>query len=228
MNDELIDETLRLYRRYQHEIVEGLNLCPWAKRARLDGKVQPRVSLSQTTDPAPVLAAIDDWTANANIDIGLLIFPRLQVSRKQFEHFATDAMEADAKRHTLRSPQFVIAAFHPDAPLLTDSAERLIPFLRRTPDPTLQIVRVSALERVRQGETTGTRFVDLSTLDLSKLPVSPAVSLRDRVSASNLRTAEQLGERALLEAYERIARDHRETRKRLAQSDDSETHDAPD
>lgn len=222
----LVEETLRLYRRYQLEIVEALNLCPWAKRARQDGKVDPRVSLADTADTRVVLDAIDAWMATPDVEIGLLLFPRLRITRADFERFATSSMKADAQRHGLSSPQFVIAAFHPDAGLSLDNAERLIPFWRRTPDPTLQVVRMTALERVRQGEASGTQFVDPSTLDFSKLPQPNSASLWDRVSANNLRTAQHLGDAALRDLFERIQDDHRRTRQRLEQ--DPEPRDAPD
>ena len=55
---------------------------------------------------------------------------------------------------------FAMAAFHPDAAADLDDPERLIPFLRRTPDPTIQLVRQEALERVRGRHPQGTAFVD--------------------------------------------------------------------
>ncbi len=214
MSSDLVAETLRLYQRYQLEIVEALNLCPWAKRARLDGHVRQWVSVSEAPTTDEVLAKIDEWTQDETVEIGLAIFPRYSVSRSEFERFANSVMDADARRSGLRSPTFVLAAFHPDADCDTNSAERLIPFLRRTPDPTLQIVRVSALERVRHGETAGTQFIDTSNLDLSTLSfTSGGPPLRDRVASANLSTIQQLGVERARGLIEDIHRDRARSRR---------------
>jgi hypothetical protein len=209
-------ETLRLYRRYQLEIVEALNLCPWAKRSRLEGHVRERVYLESAPAVEDLLPQLDDWSADASVEIGLMLFPTLEVNRSDFEQFATATMAADARRHHLTSPDFVLAAFHPDAPLNRATRETLIPFWRRTPDPTLQVVRVSALERVRRGESSGTQFVELATLDLTALKAPTPPALRERVAQSNLETLEQIGWEKATRMIEAIHLDHRQTRGRLS------------
>ena len=128
MSNALVEQTLRLYSRYQREVVEALDLCPWAKQAREQGRVEPTVSLLEAPDPAPVLAQIDEWSAGSRIEIGLVIFPLLSVTRREFERFATATMSADKARHELTSPEFVLAAFHPDAALDDETPQRLIPY----------------------------------------------------------------------------------------------------
>src|SRR5579863_8701664 len=72
-----IAETVRLYRRYEEEIVEGCELCPWSSRARRDHRVAERVLLQDEVDSlGPSMDAIQALAAE-NIDIGLLIYPRL-------------------------------------------------------------------------------------------------------------------------------------------------------
>src|SRR5262249_32562635 len=51
----LSEEAVRVYRRYQIEIVEALNLCPWAERARLEGRVREVVSDFRSDDLAEPL-----------------------------------------------------------------------------------------------------------------------------------------------------------------------------
>ena len=46
-------------------------------------------------------------------------------------------------------PQAGVAHFHPDAPLDLATAARLVPFLRRSPDPMLQLVPFAVLDAVR-------------------------------------------------------------------------------
>jgi hypothetical protein len=45
------------------------------------------------------------------------------------------------------APSFLIAAFHPGAPETFATPPQLVSFVRRTPDPTLQLVRTSVVRR---------------------------------------------------------------------------------
>ncbi len=107
----------------------------------------------------------------------------------------------------------MFAAFHPDAAPDTTHAERLIPFLRRTPDPSIQLVRASALERVRAGSPEGTQFVDAAALDLRAVYPLP---LRERIARANLATAQRIGIGELTRRLDEILRDRQETYAALA------------
>ena len=145
---ELAAEALRVYRRYAIEIVEAFGLCPWAERARKTGRVAERVLLQRDSTAATALDCVADLAADPNVDIGLLIFPRLTLDPLAFEHFTALVRDKDAERRPLGGIVFAMAAFHPGAEADLSDAERLIPFLRRTPDPTIQLVRQ---KRARQG-----------------------------------------------------------------------------
>ena len=192
-SDPFTREALRLYRRYEVEIVGGLGLCPWAERARAEGRVRERVVLGADLDVEASLAAVEELSANAAVEIGLVLFPRLSASVDDFGRFVSELATADASRRELGAAPFALAAFHPDAQADLSDPERAIPYLRRTPDPTIQLVRVAALDRVREGHNEGTHFVDvraLMTLDWTKEDTLP---LRERIARANLRTVERLG-----------------------------------
>jgi hypothetical protein len=197
-------EALRLYRRYQEEIVEACGLCPWAVRARLEGRVRERV-LTQRDDTSvePSLEAILEL-AESNVDVALLIYPRLTKGRTAFEHFAARVREADVGRWPLGQTPFVSALFHPEAAADTTEPERLIPFLRRTPDPTLQFLRAGVLDRVRSVAAQGTQFVDPRLLGKLGESTPP---LREQIARANLATAERLGLETLTRRLDDIVRD---------------------
>lgn len=209
----LVGETLRVYARYQTEFVEALNLCPWARRASSEGQVDVQVALQQQLDMAPVLTAISALTADHRTEIGLLLFPRLDVTREQFERWVSQIVTADGLRMDLRSPAFALAAFHPQAKADTSQAERLVPFVRRTPDPTIQLVRISALERVRKGDIGGTHYFDLNAFDMSVPATMIALlggsqeSLRERISNVNLKALERFGMQRASDLLDDIAAD---------------------
>ena len=190
---ELAAEALRVYRRYAIEIVEGFGLCPWAERARKSGRVAERVLLQKSSDPTAALDCVRTLGTDPNVEIGLLIFPRLTIGHLAFEHFTALVREQDAQRHPLGAIQFAMAAFHPEAEADLSNPERLIPFLRRTPDPTIQLVRRSALDKVRGKSSQGTGFVDPTALGaLEALALTgethDELSLRERIARHNHET----------------------------------------
>jgi hypothetical protein len=197
-------EAVRLYRRYQEEIVEACGLCPWAVRVRQEGLVTERV-ITQTDDAAlePSLRAIERL-ADTRVDVILLIYPRLPLGRSAFEKFAARVREADVRRWPLGEAPFVCAVFHPEAAADLTEPERLIPFLRRTPDPTLQFLRTSVLDRVRSVAGQGTQFVEPSLVNMRPAATPP---LREQIARANLATTLRLGVDVLSRRLDDIVRD---------------------
>jgi hypothetical protein len=216
-DSELEREVLRLNRRYLDEVVERFALCPWALRARLDGQVRERVLVHDSPDFfAESLDELGELARDAVLEIGLFIYPRLRLSRLDFEHFVRRLRAFDEERHPAGEVPMAMAAFHPDAEPDLEEPERLVPYLRRSPYPTIQVVRRTALDRVRGGTDEGTAYLDLSlvaSLDVHQ-PVSPP--LRERIARANLATVKRVGKDTLEAAYVDILRDRDETEARLA------------
>jgi hypothetical protein len=209
-------EALRVYRRYALEVVEAFGLCPWAAYARRDGRVAERVILAENTaDPQQSLALLAGLVATPKTEIALFIYPDLELDRLTFESFVRTLRERDAARYPVGDIPFAMAAFHPEAKVDLGDADRLIPFLRRTPDPTIQMVRQSALERVRGTSQEGTSFFDLSTLGLVPLPQKEPLSLRQRIGQANLETTLKVGAGTLEAVLEDIRRDRNEAYAKL-------------
>jgi hypothetical protein len=210
-------EALRVHRRYQREVVEALGLCPWAEKARLEGKVRERVLAQiEDTDVGPSVAAIGELGDDLGAEVVFLVYPRLRLGRAGFDAFASRVRAADALRHPLGRVPFVFAVFHPVAEADTGDAERLIPFLRRTPDPTLQLVRSSALDAVRSVASQGTQFVSIAAVEASLAGAAPLPPLRERIARANLATARRMGVDALGRVLDDIRRDRDEAYGALA------------
>lgn len=211
-DSRFVEEALRVHRRYLVEVVEAYGLCPWAERSRREGHVAEHVLLQRTPDDlAPVLDIIAPLAADPSVEIGLLIFAGLGCARVDFEHFVARIREVDGERYPRGQAPFAMAAFHPDAPPHTDSPERLIPFLRRSPYPTIQLVRFSLLESIREKAPHGTAFVDLTTFDPAMLAVDVPVPVRDRIAQTNLDTVKRVGPEELERVIRDIQRDRDET-----------------
>lgn len=207
MTDEaLAREAIRVYRRYAVEIVEGLSFCPYAERARTEGRTEEIVIVGELPTDEAVGERIEEVAEDEQIEIGLVVFPRLTLSRPMFGRW----VEILRKQHAARRGSAVLAleGFHPDAEADLSNAERLTPFVRRTPDPTIQLTRLRALERVRRGTPTGTAYVDPSALDLDVLSKEVEKRpLHERIADLNLETVRDLGVEAVEDKLEDILRD---------------------
>ncbi len=186
-------EALRIYRRYQVEVVESLGLCPWAERADREGRVRPHVVLDPAADVARALSVVREIGDDTRIEVGLLIYPRVRIDRLEWERFVRHVRDADAAARPPGSIPMAMAAFHPSAMPDLDDAARLVPFTRRSPDPTIQLVRKSVLDRIRRSDDGGTGFVDPSMLSPEALSVAARPPLHERVHDANLERIRTVG-----------------------------------
>lgn len=207
MDAELEREAIRVYRRYSAEVVEALGICPWAAKARRDGRVREHVLVEPVADVAAATAVVCDMGRDPTVEIGLLLFPRVALDRAGFESFVAQVRDAYAAE-VPRAVEMALAAFHPRADADVTGPERLVPFLRRTPDPTIQLVRRTALAAVRRSHGHGTGFVDPAEIDFATFLASePRIPLHERVAQTNLQTVERLGVEQLEALLEEIRRD---------------------
>jgi hypothetical protein len=219
-SDELLcREALRIYRRYAVEVIEALNLCPWAERARAEGQVRERVLLQRFPDLDATLDVISELAVDPRVEVGLLIFPRLGRGRIEFDRYVAELQARDAQRQELGAIPFAMAAFHPEARPDVSDAERLIPFIRRSPDPTVQLVRRTTLERIREKTPQGTQFVDLRQLTSAALVTPAPRPLRQRIAEANRDTIRELGVEEIERRLHDIERDRRASYAGLGETD---------
>lgn len=185
-------EALRLYRRYAVEIVEGLSFCPYAEKTREDGHTREVVVTAAEPSDAEILEAVEAIADDPSVHVGFVIVVRLALDQPALGHRVEDLRKAHAAARG--GTVVAIEGFHPRAAPDATAAERLTPFVRRTPDPTLQLTRLDVLERVRRGTPTGTAFFDPESMDLDALLGEPAKApLHERIADMNLETVNRLG-----------------------------------
>jgi hypothetical protein len=217
MNGEAwVREAKRLHGRYLVEVVEHYGLCPWAVKARTTGRLRTTVLLqTDETSVQPSLEAMDPWVGDAAMEVGFLLYPRLELDRAAFESFTAAVRTAEIARYPLGSAPFAMVAFHPEGRAELADAERLIPFLRRTPDPCIQVVRAEVLDRVRGGTPEGTQFFDSSVIDVLATGGPPEPTVRERVSRTNLATVRSVGVDDVRATLDALRRDRDETYREL-------------
>ncbi len=136
-------EVRRILERYIVEVVEAYALCPWARAARTGGEVSVEVIFGEPTDEA-WLAAIDAAFAAPMTRVAMIVAPELGLDLATFR--------AVRDRIAAQRSAYGVAEFHPRAALDLATPARLVPFLRRSPDPLLQVVPLSLLQSVRASE----------------------------------------------------------------------------
>jgi hypothetical protein len=186
----LAREAIRVYGRYEVEVIEAYTLCPWAERSRREGHTRQLV-LDEPLDADRVLAAIDVLAADPRVEVGFLLFPCCTLPRVAFERFVSGLRDRDQQR----GATFAAAAFHPDAAPDLSDPYRLVPFIRRSPDPTIQLIRRSVLESVRRPSDGGTGYIDPSSITdlVAFFKNPPKPPLHERVAQANLEQIERVG-----------------------------------
>lgn len=210
-DDPRIAAALARNERYVREFVEAFNLCPYAKRCRETGKLHRAVLLDAGGSPgttgfdtavdslAEAIAQIECLPSDS-IEVGLVLLPALVPALTQgiggaraFEQLVSAArarIEARPRDGTGRSdPPFYCVAFHPHFAEDLRDEHRAVRFIRRSPDPTVQLVRGSVLRAVRGADPSGSQYADIAGLSATQLMALAApVSVSDRIARANLRT----------------------------------------
>jgi hypothetical protein len=206
-------EAVRLCHRYIDEVVLPFDLCPWAAPALRQQRVEI-IAISRAVEApgAPLLEAarsgsqaLASLAGRPDIELVLLLYPRFELGRSDFDALLRSLRDAPA------SAEFVMAAFHPEASLDTSNPERLVPFLRRSPDPMVQAVRRRVLERIDPGRGSGTAFVPLAEFLAGGIDVPPEPSPRERVAQANRETVLRCGAEQLERTLADIHEDRRRT-----------------
>jgi hypothetical protein len=167
-------EVLRIFERYLVEIVETYELCPWARSARVGGELAVDVVWGTPSADAWVGAA-QALLASPQTRVAMVIAPELDVAPAQ--------LRALRDRVASRLPAAGVAEFHPAGVLDHATPARLVPFLRRSPDPLLQLVPFAVLDAVRAPQLVADRAQQAQLLVAGGDPPKPAVA--DRIAAAN-------------------------------------------
>jgi len=149
-------EALRLCDRYVAEVVLAFGLCPWAEPVIRAGTLARRVLSDPRPAPEDVLPIIDAWAAQGDgaagvgVEVGFVIVPRHAGGRGAFDSFAEGVRRADRARRPVGAPApFMVAVFHPQGLDEFVGPNQLVSFLRRSPDPLLQLVRADRLDQAK-------------------------------------------------------------------------------
>lgn len=189
-------EVMRILDRYLVEVVERHELCPWARAARERGELAAGILWG-----APPAGA---WVAEAE---RLLALPRARVAMVVAPELAIARAAFGALRDAVASriPSAGVAEFHPDAALDLATPARLVPFLRRSPDPLLQLVPLELIDAVRAVPPAASLAQQATMLGGHAVPRQ---ALAAQIAAANHATV-TAAQAAITQALDAIAADRR-------------------
>jgi hypothetical protein len=167
-------EVIRVFERYLVEVVEKYDFCPWARVARDKGELAVDVVWGTPTVDAWVTAASELFT-RPGIQVVMVIAPELSITAADL-HGVRGEVAA-------RIPTAGVAEFHPLATLDLGTPARLVPFVRRSPDPLLQLVPLALLDNVRATSPAAARAMQAQILGGRAAP--PRQDAATRIAAAN-------------------------------------------
>ena len=198
----------RAYDRYLLTFLEEHSLCPFARGGRRRGMTTRVAYVAQSLDPQPIIDLALAAAAETSTAVVGLIFPAIEVEPEAWRLFAVGITNAVNAAHA-GGPVYSVAALHPDHPYSAQSPLSLIPLFRRAPDPTMQLVRLDALEAVYEGRSGKDVYVPPELIP-QLLSRPPPPSMFERIADTNMKMARRLG-------IERLEQDlrviHKETQR---------------
>lgn len=181
---------------YLTTFLEPGSFCPFSKGGRKRGQTARFVHRAGTADVEPLLARMLEVARDPTQLVIQVVVPLVEVEPAAWSAFCRALTAAGNDRLRTESPDggdvLAVAPLHPELAYSTRSPYALIPLFRRTPDPTIQWVRLDALEALYRGRTGDTVFVDPSDV-LAAARRPPAPDLFTRIAESNVKMAQRLG-----------------------------------
>ncbi len=224
--DAIVKTALRVNERYLHEFIEEFSFCPFARGGRVAGQTTRYVHYADTTDVAPLVALMHRIAADPKQVVAQVILPIVQVTPADWVRFC-DELTAYAHEMLGGPPVLAFAALHPALPYNTDNPQATIPLFRRSPDPTIQWVRLDALSALYEGRNAEDRYVDPAEMMAYVVRTAHArPSLYDRVADTNAKMARHIGLARVEQLLAAYATDARQSYERLLLADDAAASDA--
>lgn len=199
--------------RFIEGFVEAHNVCPFARRARLEGAAVRRVSPASWGSFGPttpeVRAAFTEIACDPAIEVLQLICPRVVATPRDWVarvKEVTDALQREHGRSVVG-----VAAFHPELAFRDDTPASMVPLFRRAPDPTIQWIRLDVIEKVRAARPAGDVVLPTELSDVQEfLRHQRLPSVEAEISAANAETASTIGVDEVVRRLAALAEDDRD------------------
>lgn len=208
--------------RYLQAFLEPNSFCPFSRGGRQRGQTLRFVHYADTEDLAPFFDRMLEAAADPSRLVIQIIVPMIDVSADAWSRFCHELTAAGNERLRAGAGRgedvFAVAPLHPELPYSSANPYSLIRLFRRTPDPTIQWVRLDALEALYEGRTGDTVYADADDID-SFLAQPRRSPLFDRIAETNMKMAQRLGVLEVERSLREISREAQNRYARVVLSD---------
>lgn len=206
-------EAIRVNDRYLDEFLERYAICPFSRQGREQGAVSRYVHHFSERSVEPLIARMREIAADPKQVVAQVILPLIEVGPDEWTRFCHRLTALGHGR--MGGPDVLaVAPLHPDLPYTEANDEALIPLFRRTPDPTIQWVRLDGLAEIYEGRGKGTLFVDIDAIG-AHLAKESRPPLWNRIASTNAAMARRLTLPKVVDLLADIVSDARESYARV-------------
>lgn len=205
LRERLEREVFRVNDRYLVDFIEEFSFCPFARSGRVGGATKRYMYYADTTNVEPLLELMLEVAADESQVVVQVVLPMIEVGPKEWALFCQQ-LTAMGNARWEGGAVLACAPLHPELAFNMKSAATMIPLLRRSPDPTIQWVRLDGLESIYEGRSKKTAYVEPGNI-MAYLEQERPPSLYDRIANSNLSMAKRLRVEHVEELLAEYARD---------------------
>lgn len=176
--------------RYVQEFVEEYGFCPFAKRGRRLGQIHRYVHFAHAESVTELTTLMHRITSDPSQVVVQVVLPLIEIGPREWHRFVTKVSEF-ANFDLPRDDRMGTAALHLTLTYTDANPFSMLTLFRRSPNPTIQWVRLHGVRKLYEGRSGGTRVMTLADMDtpLAKPPMTP---LYDRIAITNARMARRM------------------------------------
>lgn len=178
--------------RYITEFLEEHAFCPFSRGGRAQGQTVRYVHYASTTSVAPLIELMAQAAKNPKWMVVQVLLPMIDVDAEEWIAFCNELTALANAKLGAGNDVYAVAAMHPKLRYQQSNPGALIPLFRRSPDPTIQWVRLDDLEALYAGRSGETKVVDLSD-PASLVEAEEQAPLFERITEANQEMANSLG-----------------------------------
>ncbi len=223
LREHMQSEALRVNRRYLEEFLEKYAFCPYSRGGRRKNTVHQYVYYCDSHDAAPLVQLMAEVARDPQQVVVQVIMPAIQVAPDDWIRFSHD-LTAYGHAQLGGAAVLACAPLHPELPYNTEGPEAMIPLFRRTPDPTIQWVRLDGLAAIYEGRGADTVFVEAKSILDYLATASTRPNLYQRIAETNAAMAKRLTFPVVEALLREIARDAQKSYARIFLAADPTVH----
>jgi hypothetical protein len=195
--------------RYITDFLEEHAFCPFSRGGRAQGQTVRYVHYASTTSVAPLIELMAKAAKNPKWMVVQVLLPMIDVDAEEWIRFCNELTVLANASLGSGNDVYAVAAMHPELRYQLSNPGALIPLFRRSPDPTIQWVRLDDLEALYAGRSGETKVVDPSDPE-SLMQAEEQAPLFERITEANQEMADSLGYNKVEEALAEFATSLRE------------------